>query len=62
MGPWLFWIGVVVAVALLLLAAKLYDRRHKNPAGEPGAGLSQNEVLDQESARWSGSYRNGPAL
>jgi hypothetical protein len=59
MGPWLFWIGVVVAVALLLLAAKLYDRRHRNPHGEPGAGHSQGEVLDQESARKMGNYRNG---
>lgn len=59
MGPWLFWIGVVVAVALLLLAAKLYDRRHRNPKGVRGAGLGQNEVLDQESARGIGSYRNG---
>ncbi|HEX6249213.1 MAG TPA: hypothetical protein VFZ64_15185 [Nocardioidaceae bacterium] len=62
MGPWLFWTGVVVAVALLLLAAKLYDRRHRNPQGEPGAGLSQNEVLDQESARANGNYRNAPWL
>jgi hypothetical protein len=60
MGPWLFWIGVVVAVALLLLAAKLYDRRHRNTKGEPGAGLSHNEVLDQESARGMGTYRNRP--
>lgn len=59
MGPWLFWIGVVVAVALLLLAAKLYDRRHRNPTGERGAGLSENQVLDQESARGIGNYRNG---
>jgi hypothetical protein len=59
MGPWMFWIGVAVAVALLLLTAKLYDRRHRNPRGGHGAGLSQSEVLDQESARWTGSYRNG---
>jgi hypothetical protein len=60
MGPWLFWIGVIVAVGLLLLAAKLYDRRHRSTAGEPGAGPSQNEVLDQESARGMGNYHNRP--
>ena len=60
MAPWMFWVGVVVAVALLLIAARLYDRRHRNPHGQPGAGLSQGEVLDQESARWRGNYRNAP--
>lgn len=56
----MFWVGVVVAVGLLLIAARLYDRRHRNPKGQPGAGLSQGEVLDQESARWMGNYRNAP--
>lgn len=60
MTPWMFWAGVVVAVALLLVAARLYDRRHRNPHGESGAGLSQGEVLDQESARWMGNYHNAP--
>lgn len=61
MGPTLFWIAIAVAVAVLLLAAKLYDRRHRNPHGQRGAGLSQDEVLDQESARSSGMYHNGPS-
>lgn len=60
MGPLLFWTGVVVAVALLLLGGWLYDRRHRNPHGRPGAGLSQGEALDQESARSMGTYRNHP--
>jgi hypothetical protein len=54
----MFWVGVVVVVALVLLAARWYDRRHHNPEGVPGAGPSQGEVLDQESARGLGNMHN----
>jgi hypothetical protein len=54
----MFWVGVVVVVALVLLAARWYDRKHHNPKGVPGAGPSQGEVLDQESARGLGTFHN----
>lgn len=58
MGTLLFWLGVGVAVALIFLAAKLYDRKYRNPEGEAGAGQSQGAVLDQESSRNLGQTRN----
>ncbi|HEU4515368.1 MAG TPA: hypothetical protein VFR87_19840 [Nocardioidaceae bacterium] len=58
MGTMLFWLGVLVAVALIFLAAKLYDRRYRNRAGRSGAGLSEGAVLDQESARNLGQTHN----
>lgn len=54
----MFWVGVVVVIALVLLAAKWYDRKHHNPKGVPGAGPSQDEVLDQEAARGLGNFHN----
>lgn len=54
----MFWVGVVVVVALVLLAARWYDRKHHNPKGVPGAGLSQGELLDQETARNVGNFHN----
>jgi hypothetical protein len=60
MDAWMFWLGVVAAVALLLLGARLYDRRYRNRKGMPGAGLSEGAVQDQEMARWTGTYRNAP--
>lgn len=58
MGTLLFWLGVLVAVGLILLAAKLYDRKYRNPKGEPGAGQSQGAVLDQETGRNLGGTGN----
>lgn len=58
MGTLLFWLGVLVAVGLIFLAAKLYDRKYRNPTGEPGAGQSQGAVLDQETGRNLGGTGN----
>jgi hypothetical protein len=57
-GTLLFWLGVLVAVGLIFLAAKLYDRKYRNSTGEPGAGQSQGAVLDQETGRNLGGTGN----
>lgn len=54
----MFWVGVAVAVGLLLLAARWYDRKYRNRHGAPGAGPSQGAVVDQESARGLGNFHN----
>ena len=56
----MFWLGVAAAVALLLLAARVYDRKYRNSSGRAGAGLSQGAVLDQETARSAGDHRSLP--
>lgn len=53
-----FWLVVIAVVALILVAARLYDRK-RSGHGRNGAadGTSDAAVLDQESNRTMGMRR-----